>query len=107
MPGDRAVRGLGLDGLAVRGHQHRGHQAERAEALRDGVGLHVTVVVLAGPDVAALPLERGGDHVVDQPVLVGDAGGLEARPNSASKTSAKRSLNRPSYALRIVFFVDR
>ena len=58
VPGDGAVRGLGLDGLAVGRHQHRGHQAERAEALRDGVGLHVAVVVLAGPDVAALPLER-------------------------------------------------
>src|SRR5690606_40354651 len=33
VPGDGAVRGLGLTGLAVRGQQHRGHQAERAEAL--------------------------------------------------------------------------
>ena len=77
VPGHGAVGGLGLDGLAVRGHQHRRHQAERAEALRDGVGLHVAVVVLAGPDVAALPLHRGGDHVVDQPVLVGQAGRVE------------------------------
>ena len=77
VPGHRAVRRLGLDGLAVGGHQHRGHQAERAEALRDGVGLHVTVVVLARPDVAALPLHRGGDHVVDQPVLVGQTRGVE------------------------------
>ena len=30
----RAVRGLGLDRLAVGRQQHRGHQAERAEALR-------------------------------------------------------------------------
>ena len=72
---DRAVRGLGLDDLAVGRGEHRGHQAERAEALRDGVGLHVAVVVLAGPDVAALPLQRRGDHVVDEAVLVGEAGG--------------------------------
>ena len=58
-------------------HEHRRHQAERAEALRDGVGLHVAVVVLAGPDVAALPLHRRGDHVVDEAVLVGEPGGLE------------------------------
>ena len=75
--GDGAVGRLGLDRLAVRGHQHRRHQAERAEPLGDGVGLHVAVVVLARPDVAALPLHHLGDHVVDQAVLVGQAGGLE------------------------------
>ena len=75
----RAVRGLGLHRLAVGRHQHRGHQAERAEALRHHVGLHVAVVVLAGPDEAADPLERRGDHVVDQAVLVGDVRGLELR----------------------------
>jgi hypothetical protein len=42
-----------------------------------GVGLDVAVVVLARPHVAALPLECGGDHVVDEPVLVGQAGRLE------------------------------
>ena len=77
VPGDGAVRGLGLDGLAVRGHQHAGHQAERAEALGDDVGLHVAVVVLAGPHDAAVALDDLGDHVVDQPVLVGDPGRLE------------------------------
>ena len=77
VPGHRAVRRLGLDRAAVRRHQHRRHQPERAEALRDGVGLHVAVVVLAGPDVAALPLQRGGDHVVDEPVLVREPGRLE------------------------------
>ena len=80
VPGDRAVRRLGLDGLAVRRHQHGGHQAERAEALRDRVGLHVAVVVLARPDVAALPLQRGRHHVVDQPVLVGRARPRRTRP---------------------------
>jgi short-subunit dehydrogenase len=33
--GDGAVGGFGFHRLAVRGHQHRGHQAERAEALGD------------------------------------------------------------------------
>ncbi len=76
--GDRAVRRLGLDGVTVGRHQDAGHQAERAEALGHGVGLDVAVVVLAGPDEPAVaPLERGRDHVVDEAVLVGDAGGLE------------------------------
>ena len=77
VPGDGAVRGLGLDGLAVRRQQHRRHQAQRAETLCDGVGLDVTVVVLTRPDVAALPLQAGGDHIVDQPVLVGEPLGVE------------------------------
>ncbi len=76
---DRAVRGLRLDRLAVRRHQHGGHQAERAVALRHRVRLHVAVVVLARPDIAARPLERRGDHVVDQAVLVGDAEAGELR----------------------------
>ena len=62
---DCAVRGLGLDGLAVGRHQHAGHQAEAAEALRHLVRLHVAVVVLAGPDELAAPLEGGCNHVVD------------------------------------------
>ena len=53
---DRAVRGLGLDRLAVGRHEHRRHQAERAIALRDDVGLDVAVVVLAGPDEASVRL---------------------------------------------------
>jgi hypothetical protein len=75
--GHRAVRGFGFHGLAVRRHQHRGHQAERAEALRHRVGLHVAVVVLAGPDIAAGPFQACRDHVVDQAMLVPDLGFLE------------------------------
>ena len=75
--GDRAMRSLGLHCLAVRRHEHRCHEAERAEALRDRVGLNVAVVVLARPDVAALPLHGRSDHVVDKPVLIGDARRLE------------------------------
>ena len=39
----RAVSGLGLQGLAVGRGEHRGHEAERAKALRDDIGLHVAV----------------------------------------------------------------
>ena len=75
--GHGAVGGLGLHHPAVRRQQHRGHQAQRAEALGDDVGLHVAVVVLARPDEAARPLDGRGHHVVDQTVLIGQAGGLE------------------------------
>jgi hypothetical protein len=64
--GDGAVRRLRLHRVAVGREQHGGHQAERAEALGHDVALHVAVVVLAGPDVSAFPLQRGGHHVVDQ-----------------------------------------
>src|SRR5436190_522049 len=67
----------GGDGLAVGRHQHAGHETERPEALGHDVRLHVAVVVLARPHVTALPLQRGGDHVVDEAVLVGEPGRLE------------------------------
>src|SRR5665811_159477 len=38
---------------------------------------HVAVIVLARPDVSALPLHRRRDHVVDQAVLIGETRGLE------------------------------
>ena len=77
VPGDSTVRGLGFHCVAVRRHQNRGHQPKRAEALRHRVRLHVAVIVLAGPDIAARPFQRGCDHVVDQPVFVPDLGFLE------------------------------
>ena len=70
VPGDRAVGRLGLDCLPIRCHQHARHQPQRAETLGDDVALDIAVVVLAGPDVAPLPLEGRGDHVVDEAVLV-------------------------------------
>ena len=39
------VGSLGLEGLAGRGSQSRGHQTKRAETLGDDVGLDITVVV--------------------------------------------------------------
>ncbi len=69
--------GLGLNNRPVRNGEHGRHQSERAEALRDSVALHVAVIVLAGPDVTALPLHGRGDHVVDETVLVGEAGVFE------------------------------
>ena len=77
MPGHRSMSGFGFDGPAVRGHQYRGHQPQRPEALCHGVGLNIAVVVLAGPDVPAFPLQRGRHHVVDEAVLVRDARLLE------------------------------
>ncbi|MNN18816.1 hypothetical protein D3C81_1320350 [compost metagenome] len=77
VPGDGAVRGLRLDGLAVGGHEDRRHEAEGAEALSHDVRLHVAVVVLARPDETTRPLDGGGHHVVDQTVFVGQAARLE------------------------------
>lgn len=65
--------GLGFDGLAIGSHENRRHESQRPESLRHGVGLHITVIVLAGPHVTAMPLERAGHHIVDQPVLVGES----------------------------------
>lgn len=43
---------LGLNGAAIRRDQLTRHHAQRTEALRDCVGLHVAVVVLARPHKA-------------------------------------------------------
>src|SRR4029077_1374514 len=77
--GPLAVRAFRLDSLATRRHHPRGHGAEGAVALRHRVRLHVAVVILARPDIAARPFERRRHHVVDQAMLIGDAGGLELR----------------------------
>ena len=72
-----AVSCLCLHNLSVWRCQNGSHETERAEALSNSVGLYVAVVVLAGPDVAALPLHGRSDHVVDEAVLVGEACGVE------------------------------
>ncbi len=69
--------GFRFDRLSVGRHQYRGHQAERAKPCATMSGLHVAVIVLAGPDIAAGPLQRRGDHVVDQAVFVPELLGLE------------------------------
>ena len=75
--GDGAVGGFGFHGLAIGRQKDRSHQAERAIALGHDVGLDVAIIVLAGPDKAAGPLQGRSDHVVDQTVFIGDAGRLE------------------------------
>jgi len=74
--GDGSVGSLRLDGLAVGADEDRGHEAEGAVALGDAVRLDITIVVLAGPDEATVALDHVGDHVVDEAVLVDDAGSL-------------------------------
>ena len=77
MAGDSPVGSLGLNGLAIGGHQDGGHEAERTVTLGHNVGLDVPIVVLAGPDEAPVPLDGLGHHVVDEAVLVPDVLGLE------------------------------
>ena len=43
--GDGAVGGFGLEGLSVWRNEDRGHEAERAKALGDDVGLNISIVV--------------------------------------------------------------
>lgn len=77
--GDGAVGGFGLHRAAVRAHEHRGHETERAVALCHRVGLHVAVVILARPHEATVRFHRVCHHVVDQPVLVPHVARLELR----------------------------
>ena len=70
-------------------------------------GLHVTVVVLARPDVAALPLHRGSDHVINEAVLVGDSGGFKLGLELVVEDLLEQILEPTVVRPRIVFFVDR
>lgn len=75
--GDGSVGGLSLDGLSIGGNEDGGHETEGSEALGDRVGLDVSIVVLASPDVATVGLHGKGNHIVDETVLVPDLGLLE------------------------------
>ena len=63
--------------VAVGGDQHRGHHGQGAEGGGDHIAHHVAVVVLAGPDKAALAADDAGHGVVDEGVEILDAQGLE------------------------------
>ena len=76
MAGHGTVGSLGLDGT-IRGLEHGGHETERAETLSNNIRLNVTIVVLAGPDVAAAGLDGVSDHIVDETVLVPETSSLE------------------------------
>ena len=74
-------------------------EARRPLTLRDDVRLDVAVVVLAAPDEAAVRLERLRHHVVDQPMLVPDAGLLELRLVLAADTKRHRTLQQPEISV--------
>ena len=70
MAGDGAVGGFRFQHFAVWRHEDRGHQTERAKALRHSVGLHIAVIVFARPNKAARPFHSRRDHIVDQAMLI-------------------------------------
>mmetsp|Transcript_9039 Transcript_9039/g.18093 ORF Transcript_9039/g.18093 Transcript_9039/m.18093 type:complete len:275 (-) Transcript_9039:167-991(-) len=70
--------GLSLYSLAIRTHEHRGHQTQGTIALGNNVTLHITIVVLACPQDVAITLEYLSNHIVDQTVFVPEVGSLEA-----------------------------
>ena len=66
---DRAVRSL-VFRRAVRCNEDGGHHGKRAEGRGHHIAHHVAVIVLAGPDEAALAPDHTGDRVVDQRVEI-------------------------------------
>ena len=73
----RAMCRFGFHRFAIGRQQHGCHQAERAKALRYRIGLHIAIIIFTGPDKFAVPFQRGGDHIVNQTVLIIDAQSLE------------------------------
>jgi len=76
MSGDSTMSGLSLDG-AIRADEDGSHETKGTEALSEGVGLDITVVVLASPDESTFPFNHVGDHSVNKPMAVLDAGFLK------------------------------
>ena len=68
----RAVRGLVFVDTVGR-DEHGGHHRKAAVRRSDHIAHHVAVVVLAGPDVAALAADNACHGVVDQRVKILDA----------------------------------
>ena len=93
MARDRAVRGLILR-RAVRRDEHGGHHGERAERRGHHIAHHVAVIILAGPDEAALAPDDAGDRVVDQRVEIPQAKRLELRPIALLVFFFKNALER-------------
>lgn len=75
--GDCSVSGLRFDGLAIRAHEHRGHQTQGTVALGNDVALHVSVVIFAGPDETTGAFHTLRYHVVNETVLIPDFSGIE------------------------------
>ena len=68
----RSVSSLSFHDI-VSVHTNGSHETERAEALGDNVGLHITVVVFACPHEATAALDNLRDDIVNQSVLVPEA----------------------------------
>ena len=63
--------------FAVRAHQHAGHHGQRTKGGGHHIAHHIAVVVLAGPDKAALAANDAGNDIVNEAVEVGNAGSLK------------------------------
>ena len=90
---DRAVRGLKFC-RAVRRDEHGGHHGERAERCGHHIAHHVAVIILAGPDEAALAMLMTRNGVVDQRVEIPQAKRLELRPIALLVFFFKNALER-------------
>jgi len=76
MAGDGTVSGLGFHDIILV-DTNGCHQAKRAEALSNNIGLDITIVVLTRPNKASLALEHLSDEIIDESVLVVNASGDE------------------------------
>ena len=63
----------------VRADEHGSHHCQRTESGRDHVAHHIAVVVLAGPDEAALGADDTGHRIVNERVEIGQAGSVTSR----------------------------
>ncbi len=76
---DGTVGCFRLNRLAIGRSQDRSHQAEGTIALGYRVGLNVSVIVFASPQITTFPLEIRRNHIIDQSVFVRQSFRFEGR----------------------------
>jgi hypothetical protein len=69
MSGDCSVSCLSFHDI-IRRHQNAGHETQTSVSLSDCVRLNISVIVLAGPDVASFALDHLSNHIVYQSMLI-------------------------------------
>src|SRR6218665_1168927 len=67
---DSAMCCFRLHCLAIGTDQNGRHQAKTSVALSHNIGLHISIIVFAGPNKATFRFECLGDHIVNQTMLV-------------------------------------
>ena len=74
--GDCSMGSLGLN-ASISSNQDGSHKSKRSIPLREHIRLHITIVVLAGPNEVTIGFDHIGDHIIDKSVFIPDLKSIE------------------------------